>query len=65
MRPFGGAQLLNQIPFKPFTQPTVRLDLDRMDADDNRLFGITAHIAWVPKPSYLLTVRTPLYLVKN
>jgi len=65
MQSFGGAQLLNQIPFKPFTQPTVRLDLDRMDADDNRLFGITAHIAWVPKPSYLLTVRTPLYLVKN
>ena len=45
MQSFGGAQLLNRIPFKPFTQPTVRLDLDRMDDDDNRLFGITAHIA--------------------
>lgn len=62
---FGGAQLLNQTPFEPFTQPIVRLDLDRMDDDDNRLFGITAVISWVPKPSYQLTVRTPLYLVKN
>lgn len=62
---FGGAQLLNRTPFEPFTQPIVRLDLDRMDDDDNRLFGITAQISWVPKPSYQLTVRTPLYLVKN
>ena len=62
---FSGAQLLNQTPLEPFTQPIVRLDLDRMDDDDNRLFGITAVIAWVPKPSYQLTVRTPLYLVKN
>jgi hypothetical protein len=62
---FGGAQLLNLTPFQPFTQPIVRLDLDRMDDDDNRLFGVTAQIAWVPKPSYQLTVRTPLYAVKN
>ena len=62
---FGGVQLLNRTPFEPFTQPIVRFDLDRMDDDDNRLFGITAVISWVPKPSYQLTVRTPLYLVKN
>ena len=62
---FGGAELLNRTPFEPFTQPIVRLDLDRMDDDDNRLFGVTAQISWVPKPSYQLTVRTPLYLVKN
>jgi hypothetical protein len=62
---FGGAQLLNLTPFQPFTQPTVRLDLDRMDDNDNRLFGVTAQISWVPKPSYQLTVRTPLYAVKN
>jgi hypothetical protein len=60
---FGGAQLLNLTPFQPFTQPIVRLDLDRMD--DNRLFGVTAHISWMPKPSYQLTVRTPLYAVRN
>lgn len=62
---FGGAQLLNLTPFHPFTQPIVRLDLDRMDDNDNRLFGVTAQIAWVPKPSYQLTIRTPLYAVRN
>ena len=62
---FGGAQLLNLTPFQPFTQPIVRFDLDRMDDDDNRLFGVTAQIAWTPKPSYQLTVRTPLYMIKN
>ncbi|MGZ5875066.1 MAG: hypothetical protein ACXWKP_23475 [Bradyrhizobium sp.] len=62
---FGGAQLLNLTPFQPFTQPIVRLDLDRMDDNDNRLFGVTAQIGWVPKPAYTLTVRTPLYAVRN
>jgi hypothetical protein len=62
---FGGAQLLNLTPFPAFTQPILRLDLDRMDDDDNRLFGITAQIAWTPKPSYQLTLRTPLYAIKN
>jgi hypothetical protein len=62
---FGGAQLLNLTPFQSFTQLVVRLDLDRMDDNDNRLFGVTAEIAWVPKPAYMLTVRTPLYAVRN
>ena len=62
---FGGAQLLGLTPFQPFTQPIVRFDLDRMDDDDNRLFGVTAQIAWTPKPSYQLTLRTPLYAIKN
>jgi hypothetical protein len=62
---FGGAQLLNLSPFPAFTQPILRLDFDRMDDDDNRLFGITARIAWTPKPSYQLTLRTPLYAIKN
>jgi hypothetical protein len=62
---FGGAQILNLTPFPAFTQPILRLDLDRMDDDDNRLLGITAQIAWAPKPSYQLTLRTPLYAIKN
>lgn len=62
---FGGAQLLILTPFPSFTQPTVRLDLDRMDDNDNRLFGVTAQIAWLPKPAYQLTIRTPLYAVRN
>jgi len=62
---FGGAELLNLTPIQPFTQPVLRLDLDRMDDNDNRLFGVTAEIMWVPKPAYQLTLRTPLYFVKN
>ncbi|WFU43160.1 hypothetical protein QA640_12325 [Bradyrhizobium sp. CB82] len=62
---FEGAQLLNLAPIQPFTQPIVRLDLDRMDDNDNRLFGVTAEIMWVPKPAYQLTLRTPLYAVRN
>ncbi|WP_316166129.1 MULTISPECIES: hypothetical protein [unclassified Bradyrhizobium] len=65
LQSFGGAQLLAVTPIAPYTQPLVRLDLDRMDDDDNRLFGITAQIAWAPKPVYQLTVRTPLYAIKN
>ena len=62
---FGGAQLLNLMPFQPFTQPIVRLDLDLMDDDDNRLFGVTAQVVWVPKPAYSFTLGTPLYAVRN
>jgi hypothetical protein len=62
---FGGAQILNLTPVQPFTQPILRLDIDRMDDNDNRLFGVTAQIMWVPKPSYQLTIRTPLYAVRN
>ncbi|MDH2406450.1 hypothetical protein QCM77_42260 [Bradyrhizobium sp. SSUT18] len=62
---FGGAQLAGRTLAEPFTQPILRLDLDRMDDNDNRLFGITAEIAWMPKPSYQLTLRTPLYAVRN
>ncbi len=62
---FGGAQLLDRTPIEPFTQPILRLDIDRMDDNDNRLFGVTAQIAWMPKPAYQVTLRTPLYAVRN
>ncbi|MGY3620467.1 hypothetical protein [Bradyrhizobium sp. USDA 10063] len=65
LQSFGGAQLLNLKPIEQFTQPVLRLDLDRMDDNDNRLFGVTAQIVWVPKPAYVLTLRTPLYAVRN
>jgi hypothetical protein len=65
MQSFGGAQLAGRVLAESFTQPILRLDLDRMDDNDNRLFGITAQIAWMPKPSYQLTLRTPLYAVRN
>ena len=62
---FGGAQFAGRMLAEPFTQPILRLDLDRMDDNDNRLFGITAQIAWMPKPAYQVTLRTPLYAVRN
>ncbi|MGJ5205518.1 hypothetical protein [Bradyrhizobium sp. HKCCYLR20261] len=65
LQSFAGAQLLVATPIPSYTQPLVRFDLDRMDDDDNRLFGITAQIAWAPKPVYQLTVRTPLYAIRN
>ncbi|MCK1721226.1 hypothetical protein [Bradyrhizobium sp. 141] len=65
MQSFGGAQLAGRTLAASFTQPILRLDLDRMDDNDNRLFGITAQIAWMPKPSYQVTLRTPLYAIRN
>ncbi len=65
MQSFGGAQLANLAAIQPFTGPILRLDLDRMDDNDNRLFGITAQIAWISKPSCQVTLRTPLYAVRN
>jgi hypothetical protein len=62
---FEGAQLLHVAAIEPFTQAIVRFDLDRMDDNDNRLFGITAEVTWTPKPTYQMTVRTPLYAVRN
>ncbi|WP_319796806.1 hypothetical protein [Nitrobacter sp.] len=62
---FGGAQLSNFVHVAAFTKPVLRLDLDRMDDNDNRLFGVTAEIMWVPAPAYRVTFRTPLYFVRN
>ena len=62
---FGGAQLGTLTPIKPFTQPILRVDLDQMDDNDNRLFGVSGQIAWTPTPSYMLTLRTPIYAVRN
>lgn len=65
LQSFGGAQVLNAIHLQPFIQPIMRVDLDRVDDDGNRLFGVTAEIMWTPKPTYQLTLRTPLYFVRN
>ena len=50
---------------KAFTQPTFRVDLDRMDDNDNRLFGASIEVAWTPQPLVQMTLRTPLYAVRN
>lgn len=48
-----------------FTQPILRADLDKMDDNDNRLFGLTATVSWTPKPAFQFVLRTPLYLIRN
>jgi hypothetical protein len=65
MQHFGGVHVGATTPIKPFTQPILRLDLDQMDDNDNRLFGVSAQIAWTPTASYSLVLRTPLYAVRN
>lgn len=62
---FGGAQLGRPVQVKAFTQPIAKLDLDRMDDNDNRLFGLSIEVAWVPRPLVQFTLSTPLYLVRN
>jgi hypothetical protein len=72
---FGGASITAPTPFllsgqpllsaHAFTQPVLRVDLDRMDDNDNRLFGITAAVFWTPQPAFQFTLRTPLYFVRN
>lgn len=63
---FGGAEIAGGlIRAKAFTQPTIRLDLDRMDDNDNRLFGATVEVSWTPNPLVQFTLRTPLYAVRN
>jgi len=72
---FGGANTTALAPFLPpgqsllslhsFIQPVLRADLDRMDDNDNRLFGLTAAVFWTPKPAFQFTLRTPLYAVRH
>ena len=59
----GAGQSL--LSLRSFTQPIIRADLDRMDDNDNRLFGLTATVFWTPKPAFQFTLRTPLYLVRH
>ncbi len=63
---FGGAQIAGGlVRAKAFTQPLLRIDLDRMDDNDNRLFGASVEVAWTPDPIVQFTLRTPLYAVRN
>ena len=61
---FGGAQI-GPLQSKEFTQPIVRVNFDRMDDNDNTLFGISVDVAWTPKPIFQLTLSTPIYAVRN
>jgi hypothetical protein len=61
---FGGRSLAAWRRSSPSASRSC-FDLDRMDDNDNRLFGITPQIAWTPKPPYQVTLRTPRYAVRN
>lgn len=66
LQSFGGGALAGIAQFQSFTaQPVLRVDLDLMDDNDNRLFGVTADVEWTPKPTFQLTLRTPLYAVRH
>jgi hypothetical protein len=65
MQTFNGAHLLNLVTLPGFTQPIVRADLDRLDDNGNRLFGVTGVIAWTPAPLFQLVLRTPIFAVRH
>lgn len=65
LQTFGGGTLAGIAQVQSFTEPVLRFDLDLMDDNDNRLFGVTAEIDWMPKPTFQLTLRTPLYAVRH
>ena len=62
---FEGARIANLLDVKPFTQPVARFNFDKLDDNDNRLFGLAFEIAWTPKPAFQFTLHTPLYAVRN
>lgn len=62
---FGGARIASLFDFKPFTQPVARFNFDKLDDNDNRLFGLAFEIAWTPNPAFQFTLHTPLYAVRN
>jgi hypothetical protein len=65
LQSFGGADVGRLIHIPGFTQPIARIDLDLMDDNDNRLFGVVAQVMWTPSPQVQLTLRTPIYAVRN
>ncbi len=62
---FDGASLVIPVKLPSFVQPIVKLDLERMDDNDNRLFGTSFEIIWAPKPIFQFTLYTPIYAVRN
>ncbi len=62
---FDGANLIIPVQLPSFVQPIVKLDLERMDDNDNHLFGMSLEIIWTPKPIFQLTLNTPIYAVRN
>ncbi len=62
---FDGASFIIPTKLPSFVQPIMKLDLERMDDNGNRLFGTSFEIIWTPKPIFQLTLNTPIYAVRN
>lgn len=62
---FDGASFLMPVKLPSFVKPIIKLDLERMDDNDNRLFGTSFEIIWAPKPIFQFTLYTPIYAVRN
>ena len=57
---FDGADLGRLLQVQPFLLPIIRFDLDKMNDDDQVRFGLTAEVAWAPRPTIQFTLRTPI-----
>lgn len=58
----GGAHLAGLIDVTRITTPFVKLDLEKLDEDDNRLIGLSAAVGWSPKPSVQFILNVPIYI---
>lgn len=61
---FGGAQLGAVIQLPRINTAFLRMDLERLDDDDNRLFGVAAIVGWSPKLSFQIAISTPIFFNK-
>lgn len=62
---FAGASIGSLVNFGTTNRPFVQLGLERLDDDDNRLFGFAVAVGWSPKPSVQLTLSTPIRFGDN
>lgn len=59
---FGGADVASIFKIEPVTTPYIQLEIEHVDADDNRVFAVDLMLGWSPKPTIQLSLSTPLYL---
>lgn len=59
---FAGANIGSLVRFGVINRPFVQLGVEKLDDDDNRLFGLAVAVGWSPKASVQLTLSTPLRL---
>ncbi|MET0607060.1 MAG: hypothetical protein ABWZ80_11425 [Beijerinckiaceae bacterium] len=62
---FGGASIGPLVQLKRVAQSFTALDLEYYDENDNRLVGVSFALGWSPKPAALVTISTPLYIVRR